>query len=202
MPLAASCCEHLGVGVDAVGGEERAVLDRVRTDGEGVGDGLGAVGVHGQRQSGGVRLLESDGELGAPNCDSCGPTVGVMFPPLAITLMTSTPRATRSRTAWRDAVGAVDLAAEEPAVPVRDVVIGGPGGDDARADLVAGEEPVAQREREVVAVAEVADRRDARRRGPAARRAACAAAAWRRRRRRAGPRGRSTRRRRGAGGRR
>jgi hypothetical protein len=55
---------------------------------------------------------------------------------------------------------AVDLAAEEPAVPAG----GGDrwaGRDDSRSHLVAGREPVAQRERQVGAVAEVADGRDA-----------------------------------------
>ena len=52
--------EDVGIRVDAFGGEERAVLDGVRTHGERVGDGLGAVRVHGQRQSGGVCLLEGD----------------------------------------------------------------------------------------------------------------------------------------------
>jgi hypothetical protein len=57
--------EDLGVGVDAVGAEEGAVLNRVRTDGERVRHRLAAVRVYGQGQPGGVRLLQRDGELGS-----------------------------------------------------------------------------------------------------------------------------------------
>ena len=60
-PAGGEVLEHGRVGVDTVGAEEGAVLDRVRAHGERVGDRLGAVGVHGQRQPRGVRLFEGDG---------------------------------------------------------------------------------------------------------------------------------------------
>jgi hypothetical protein len=53
------------VGVDAVGAEERAVLYRVGADRDGISDGLGAVGVYGERESGGVGFFDRNGEFGA-----------------------------------------------------------------------------------------------------------------------------------------
>jgi hypothetical protein len=54
------------IGVDAVGGEERAVLDRVGAYGQGIGHSLAAVGVDGQGQPGGVGLLDRDRQFGSP----------------------------------------------------------------------------------------------------------------------------------------
>ena len=118
--------EDLGVGVDAVGAEEGAVLDRVRTDGERVARPLGR---RGRARRGAARRRapprRATASSARPNWDSWGPTVGVMLPPLAITLMTSTPRATRSRTAWRTPSGPSTSPPRNQQCPLV-VVIGGP----------------------------------------------------------------------------
>lgn len=91
--------QDVGVGVDAVGAEEGAVLDRVRTDSERVRHGLAAVRVHGQGQPGGVRLLHCDGEFGSSELGLVRSDGGGHVAAAGHHLITSTPLATRSRTA-------------------------------------------------------------------------------------------------------
>ena len=80
-----------------------------------------------------------------------------MLPPVTMILMTSTPRLTRSCTAWR-------MPSRPSASPPRNqqwprlTVIGGPDARISGPDLRAAAEPIAQGQRDVVAVSEVPDR--------------------------------------------
>ena len=164
-PPTAELGDHLWVRFDAVGGEERAVLDAVHTGRHGIGDALTSVSVRGDLQPGRVRRGHGGASSSSVYCDSCGPIVGVMFPPVTMILITSTPPTHPVVHGLADAVTTIGLAAEEPAVATghRERRT---RREDLRPDLGTAAKPIAQRQREVVAVSEVPDRGDPTRQRP------------------------------------
>ena len=100
-PAAARALEaHSGLAGAGLG-ETAAVLDAVDPGGEGLLDGREPVRVGSHRQPGGVRLVDHTRSSSRVNWQASTSVPGVVPPPLAITLTTSTRRWARSRTAAR-----------------------------------------------------------------------------------------------------
>jgi hypothetical protein len=137
--------KDVGVGVDSIGGEERAVLDRVGSGSHRVSDALRPVSVRGELQTVGVCLVDRGGELGTRVLRLVRSEGGCHVAAGGHDLDDIDAAGHPVPHCLADAVDAVGLAAEEPAVPARDGE-GRAGGNDARPDLLTVPEPVPQRE--------------------------------------------------------